>query len=322
MILVCGEALIDLFVREDEAGNLAAEPVLGGSPFNVAIGLARLGTPAAFCGGLSFDRFGQALKQRLLREHVDVGFSIDSPCLTTLSIVATSPSGQPGYTFHGEGKADRQITQDMLAKPLPSEITALTFGSYTLAVTPVADAYLALARREAPSRVISIDPNLRPGVTPGMADWQKHFNAFASLADIVKASEEDIAIAYGAAAGVETVAKDWLAMGASLVLVTRGGRGAAGFLKNGDVVAVEGRKIEVCDTVGAGDTFHAAILASLNKARLLTKTSLAALEARALRPAMDYAVAASAITCGRRGADLPTDAEVLALMQQGLLEVT
>lgn len=322
MILVCGEALIDLFVHEDESANLTAEAVLGGSPFNVAIGLARLNTPSAFCGGLSFDSFGQALKQRLLRENVDVSFSIDSSCLTTLSVVATSPSGQPDYTFHGEGKADRQITPDMLTKPLPSAITALTFGSYTLAVTPVADAYLALARREAPSRVISLDPNLRPGVTPDITAWQQHFNAFASLADIVKASEEDIEIAYGEAAGVENVAKDWLATGASLVLVTHGGRGATGFLKNGDVVVVEGRTIEVRDTVGAGDTFHAAILASLFQAQRLTKKALAALTAHELRPAMDYAVAASAITCSRRGADLPTHAEVLALMRQGLLEVT
>ena len=312
MILVCGEALVDLFVNEDQCSGLTAQVSLGGSPFNVAIGLARLGEAVAFCGGLSSDRFGQALRLRLQREHVDLGFIVNSPRLTTISVIATDSSGQPDYAFHGEGKADREVSPQMLPDTLPSNISALTFGSYTLAVAPVADAYLALARREAASRVISLDPNIRPTVTPDRAQWRQRINAFLPLADIIKASEEDIAIGYGEAANIDDVVADWFAAGASLILVTHGGRGATGFLRSGMQVFVPGRAIEVRDTVGAGDTFHAAILRHLGKSQRLSKSGIAKLTTEGLRQAMEYAVAAAAITCTRSGADLPTEAEVLA----------
>ncbi|ACB96435.1 carbohydrate kinase family protein [Beijerinckia indica] len=314
MILVCGEALIDFFVSETPAGGLKTEAVLGGSPFNVAIALARLGEQASFCGGLSSDHFGSLLTARLVREHVDLTYSVRSDCLTTLSIVATDSAGHPTYAFHGEGKADRQVTEADLSAPLRDDIKAITFGSYTLAVTPVSDAYLALARREASRRVISLDPNLRPTVTPDMAAWRRRFNDFLAIADIVKASEEDIAIAYGAEADIADIAESWLKAGAALVLITRGPDGAIGFLKSGERVTVPGRSITVVDTVGAGDTFHAALLADLGRQGMLHKSKLRDLNTEGLRRTMHYAVAASSITCTRQGADLPTHEEVLAVL--------
>lgn len=312
MILVCGEALVDLFIDDSLDSDLTARVTLGGSPMNVAIGLARLDEKVAFCGGISSDRFGLALRRKLRAERVGLDFVVDSHRLTTISVITTDAGGHPTYSFHGEGKADREVSATMLPNTLPDEVQALTFGSYTLAVAPVADSYLALARREAPNRVISVDPNLRLTVTPDLDDWKQRFGAFLSLADIVKASEEDIALAYGEEFAIDDVVARWLASGPSLVLVTYGGNGATGYLKSGEKISVSGKHINVIDTVGAGDTFHAAILSYLNKQARLTKEGVADLTAQELERAIDFAVTAAAITCSRQGADLPTRMEVEA----------
>jgi fructokinase len=313
MILVCGEALIDLFVDEDPAGGLTARVALGGSPMNVAIGLSRLDEKVAFFGGISSDRFGLALRRKLQAEGLDLRFAIASERLTTISVVSTDASGQPSYSFHGEGKADREITRAMAPDRLPDEICALTFGSYTMAVTPVADSYLALARREGARRVISVDPNIRPTVTPDLARWRGRFADFLALADIVKASEEDIALAYGDEAAIGDVVARWFAAGATVAFVTHGEKGATGYLKNGETISVPGKRIDVVDTVGAGDTFHAAILSHLNKSGKLTKRGVARLTAGDLNRAIDFAVTAAAVTCSRQGADPPRTAEIAAM---------
>jgi fructokinase len=315
MILVCGEALVDLFVNENPNAEPTARITLGGSPMNVAIGLARLGEKVAFCGGISSDRFGLALRQKLLSEHVDPDFIIQSDRLTTISVVTTDSSGQPTYSFHGEGKADREVHDAMTPKGLPDEVKALTFGSYTLAVAPVADAYLALARREAAKRVISVDPNLRLNVTPDLEDWKQRFDGFLALADIVKASEEDIALVYGENVAIDEIVAKWFAWGPSLILVTHGANGATGYLKSGGKISLPGKQIKVVDTVGAGDTFHAAILAYLNKSQKLSKASIADLTLQELGPAIEFAVTAAAITCSRQGADLPKQADVAAQIE-------
>jgi fructokinase len=314
MILVCGEALIDLFVSKTPSGKLMTEAVLGGSPFNVAICVSRLGHPASFCGGLSLDGFGEALRERLEQEGVDLSYAVRSERLTTISAVATDNLGQPSYSFHGENKADREVTPADMPLQLPKEVKALTFGSYTIAVPPAADAFLALARREAPNRVISVDPNLRPTVTPDLADWHRRFKPFVQLADIIKASEEDIETAYGPKIAIEDVARSWIKSGVSLVFVTRGAQGAIGFLKSGEQATEPGRSIEVIDTVGAGDTFHAAVLTHLARLGKLDKEALATLTIAELRIILSYAIAASSITCTRKGADLPAHAEIMQVL--------
>jgi len=313
MILVCGEALVDLFVLGENGARLAAEAVAGGSPFNVAIGLARLGCPAALCTGLSTDRFGRLLTDVLTKEGVNLDYAMRTPRLTTISVVATDRDGHPAYSFHGEGAADRNVTVADLKPALEPDIEALTFGSYTLVVEPVAEAYLTLAQREAGRRAICLDPNIRPSVIGDIRNWPSQFRRFLRTATIVKASEEDIAVAYGAGTAIAEVARDWMTQGPVLVVVTRGAEGAVAFL--GDrTIEVPGRKVTVVDTVGAGDTFSAALLAGLRRGGRLAPARIGELDMDALGSVLTYAVVASSITCSRRGADLPTAGDVDAVL--------
>ncbi|QRM34042.1 carbohydrate kinase [Microvirga sp. VF16] len=314
MILVCGEALIDLFVHDGPLGCLKTEIALGGSPFNVAIALSRLGERSSFYGGISADHFGRALAESLASEDVDLAYAVRSERLTTISVVATDDTGHPAYSFHGEGKADRHVTEADLPPMLPDTIEAITFGSYTMAVAPVADAYLALARREAGRLTISVDPNVRRTVTPDLEEWRYRFEAFLPYANIVKASDEDLVTAYGPDVDVEALVRRWHTAGPSLILVTHGATGATGYLRGQMPVVVPGRKVAVVDTVGAGDTFHAAALAYLAKIGRLPHCRFQDLTVAELQQTLRYAVAASSITCTRQGANVPTDAEVQSVL--------
>jgi fructokinase len=318
MIVACGEALIDLFLYDRKGTHIKAEAVAGGSPFNVAIGLARLGQNVAFCGGLSTDSFGEFLAAILKGEGVDLTYTVPTPRLSTVSVVSTDASGQARYSFHGEASADRAVTPADLAFALPAEIEALTFGSYTLAVEPVASAYLSLMQREAGRRVISIDPNIRPTVIGDLSGYDRHLEKFLRHATIVKASEEDLELVFGPAPDISTIAKEWMKLGAPLIIVTRGAKGALAF--HGDErIDCPGRAIDVVDTVGAGDSFHAALLASLAAQHALNRAAIATLPRMKLERALHYAVTASSITCGRRGADLPMRREVDAAVTEGAL---
>jgi fructokinase len=318
MILVCGEALIDLFVGPREGTELPARAVAGGSPFNVAIGLARLGVPSAFLGGISRDRFGALLADILKSEGVDDRFIVRTDRLSTISAVATATDGQPSYAFHGEGAADRSLELSDLPALLPPEVEALTFGSYTMVVEPVGSAFAALAEREHGRRVISVDPNLRPTVLGDMACWARAAERFYRTATLIKASDEDVRIAWSSRISIAEAAAYWLGCGARLVVITQGAEGATAFSAAGSV-SVPGHSVMVQDTVGAGDTFHAALLARLANTGRLNPDAIAALDPQAVGDLIAYAAAAAAITVTRRGADLPSAADVEARLHRGTI---
>lgn len=311
MILVCGEALVDLFLDPPERAAMAGRAVSGGSPFNVAIGLARLGVPVGFLGAISRDGIGTMLAECLTREGVDGRFIVRSDRLSTISAVATGADGQPSYGFHGEGAADRFLIPADLPVELPSEVRALSFGSYSMAVEPTGGTLALLAEREHGRLVISVDPNLRPGVVPDMALWADAAERFYRVATIIKASDEDIRIAWGGRRSLQEAAVYWLGLGAKLVVITRGAEGAIGFCAAGQV-ELPARVVEVCDTVGAGDSFHAALLARLEQTDRLSIEGIAALDDAALGEVLTYAATAASITVGRRGADLPKAVELEA----------
>lgn len=306
---------MDLFVGAptDEGGGLSATAIAGGSPFNVAVGLARLGAPAGFFGGLSTDRFGAFLAARLRAEGVDTGFAKRSGKPTPLVVVSPDPAGHPAYTFHAHDCADRDVAEADLPPALGPGVEALAIGSWPMVAQPVGGALLALAEREAGRRVVSLDPNLRPSMVGDLARWRERFGRFVRTAAVIKASEEDLRIAYGPDADPAALARGWLDAGASLVVLTRGPGGATAFHAAG-VFDEPGRPVPVVDTVGAGDTFHAALLARFRQRGLLRRDALATLDPAALRDALRYAVAASGVTCARRGADLPGAADVDAAL--------
>ncbi|MBR0722648.1 carbohydrate kinase family protein [Bradyrhizobium manausense] len=309
MILVCGEAVIDLFVTRRGRSEMSTRAVAGGSPFNVAIGLARLGVRTAFLSGISRDHFGAFLADRLACEGVGDGFLVRTDRPSTISIVATTDNGEPNYAFHGDGAADRSLQLAHLPNTLPDDIQALTFGSYSMAVEPVGTTFAALARRMHGRCVISVDANVRPTVVSDMQGWAVAAERFYRTATMIKASDEDVRVAWGGRLSIADAAAYWLKCGAGLVVVTEGAKGATAFSAAGSV-SVPGRSVVVRDTVGAGDTFHAALLAQLAKTGRLHPEAIAALDLSAIRELLAYATAAAAITVSRDGADLPTTTEI------------
>jgi len=309
MFLVCGEALFDLFAEATTDDSLRFDGRIGGSPFNVAVGLARLGRPAALFTGLSTDFLGQRLAAALAKDGVATGFLLRKNVPTTLSLVGLAADGSPSYAFYGRGAADRSVEVGEIPQ-LTSETGVIHFGSYSLVTPPTADAFAALADRETRRRLISLDPNVRLNVEPDLDVWRTRVQAMAARADLIKVSGEDLTAMYPGRSA-QTVAERWLADGVRLVVVTSGADGAAGFTQR-DRVAVAGERVQVVDTVGAGDSFQAALLCALDEVGRASRVGLEGLDAAMLRRCLAFAGRAAAITCTRRGADLPRRSELPA----------
>ncbi|MGJ7509078.1 carbohydrate kinase family protein [Variovorax sp. GT1P44] len=307
MFVVCGEALMDVYMGESTPTGMMLDARIGGSPLNVAQGLARLARPAAFLTGLSTDALGERLLASLRAEGVDTSLILRSDGPSTLSVVSVDASGVPRYAFHGNGAADRQITHDTLPA-LPSATRVLQFGSYALAVEPVGSALRALAARERERRLIAYDPNVRLNVEPDLAHWREVVEQMVSIAHLVKVSDEDLGLLYPAETP-EQIAARWLAQGAALVAVTRGRHGASAWTRTAQADAPS-PETKVVDTVGAGDTFQAALLTWLDEHDALTPDALSALDGASLDALLRFAARAAAITCSRRGADMPRRAEL------------
>lgn len=312
MILCAGEALIDMLPRQSDAGEAAFAPFPGGSVFNTAVALARLETPVAFFTGLSDDLFGERLARVLTANGVDHGLAARSARPTTLAFV-TLTGGQAGYTFYDEGTAGRMLTKADLPD-LPETCVAGFFGGISLAVEPCADAYLELARRVAASgRLVMCDPNIRPSFIADEARYRARMEALFAIADIVKASDEDLAWLMGAGDGAgdpDTDAEALRARGPAVVLVTRGGDGVTAY-GGGAPVTCPARQVEVVDTVGAGDTFNAGFLAGLHEAGALSADAVReGLSPDVMRGALDLGVRAASVTVSRAGANPPTRAEL------------
>ncbi len=309
MILACGEALVDLVPVPcgDETGYV---PRGGGSSLNVAIGLGRLGTPVGFLGRVSRDHFGRKLRARLEENGVDVRYLLEGDEATTLAVVHLEPDSEPQFAFYGEGTADRLLTEDDLPASLPDDLVALHFGSISLVREPGASAFEALMRREHGRRVLSLDPNVRPSLIADRAAYLERLAGWLSLADIVKVSRADLGWLYPGRSP-EAVAREWLALGPGLVVLTRGPEGAAAFAAAGEA-AVPGVPTEVADTVGAGDAFTAGLLAWLHRSGRLDRAGVRTLSASSIHECLRHANAVAGLTCRRPGAEPPTRAEAEA----------
>ena len=301
MIVSCGEALIDFLPLAVPGGPAGFAPHVGGSPFNVAVALGRLGSRAGFLGGLSRDPFGEMLAGALHAANVDTTLTCFSDRPTTLAFV-TVVNGDARYAFFDEGSAGHMLTGADLPA-LPKTVTALHFGSFSLAEEPCGSAFEALMQGEQNERVISLDVNVRPALIRNRAGYLARIDRLIAMADIVKLSAEDLEwLSPGAAFG--DTARNWLGKGAKLVVLTRGAAGAEAVTASASV-AVPAALVSVADTVGAGDTFMAAILAHLDSAGLLDKRALRRLTKSRVTDLLTFAANAAAITVSRPGADPP-----------------
>jgi len=308
MFLSCGDALFDLFSVRDYAAASAPTAVtlsgnVGGSPMNVVVGLARLGHSTRYFTKLSSDMFGVQMKRYLSMNDLDTSLCVDTDLNTTLAIVDTNDDGSANYVFYTDNTADVSITESDLPTSLPDDVKVLHFGSYSTAAEPTSSSLVSLARREKDKRFISYDPNLRTNVVPDLDKWRESFGQFAQTATLIKASDEDIATLYGTASEEKFVA-DCFGFGAELVFITRGADGSSGYSKSGQEFSTEGKPVNVVDTVGAGDTFQAAILHHLATKGHISESGNIEGDV-ALKEAVDFAMAAAAITCSRAGADMP-----------------
>jgi len=306
MYLVCGEALFDFFSQPDSSGQsnkLGFQAIAGGSPFNVAVGLRRLGVEAGFFAGISTDYLGRRLVTVLEEEGVRDEFLVHIDAPTTLAMVAVGADGSPHYSFRGEGCADRSLSVEHLPA-LNDSVRGLHVGSFSLVVQPVADALLTLVRRESGKRLITFDPNVRLNPAPSIELWRSQVSTFAEHAHIIKVSDEDLHLLYPDR-DAEAVAKGWLKDNCQLVIMTRGRQGASIFTRDKGNWSVPAREVITADTVGAGDTFQAALITFLTERGLDTPASLPTLDRDTLTEMLNFAVAAAAVTCTRVGPDLP-----------------
>ncbi|MHC8344078.1 carbohydrate kinase family protein [Pseudomonas sp. RT6P73] len=306
MYLVCGEALFDFF-SEDDASGLASKvnfkAIAGGSPFNVAVGLRRLGVESALFAGLSTDYLGRRLQQVLSDEGVRPDYLVDFAAPTTLAMVAVGANGSPHYSFRGEGCADRQLKPEHLPE-LGPDVRGLHIGSYSLVVQPIADTLLALVQRESGRRLISLDPNVRLNPEPNIDLWRSRIATLVELADLIKVSDEDLSLLYPEQ-DPQRVIEGWLQHRCQLVFLTRGGEGATVFSRSHGSWSVPACSVKIADTVGAGDTFQAALITWLTEQQLDSVAGVQSLEREQIDGMLKFAVQAAALTCSKTGPDLP-----------------
>lgn len=306
MILCCGEALIDMLPRVTVQGEDAFAPHAGGAVFNTAIAVGRLGAPAGFFSGLSSDLFGDVLRERLAQSHVDSSLSVVSARPTTLAFVRLR-DGHATYTFYDENTAGRMLSTADLP-PIPADVGALFFGGISLVGEPCGSAYEALQAREAGQRVTMLDPNIRPGFVTDETAYRTRLGRMIAAADIVKVSDEDLHWLMGPG-DTHDLARGLLARGPAVVCVTEGAKGATAHTAAGHR-HVAAPKVNVADTVGAGDTFNAGLLVALWRQGRLSKEALRSLDEAALQEAVELGVRAAAVTVSRPGANPPWSHEL------------
>lgn len=307
MFVVCGEALFDVFAAGDTPTGMTLDARVGGSPFNVAVGLARLAQPVCFLSQVGSGFLGERLMRTLREEGVDTSTVQRSEAPTTLSLIGLDARGVPSYSFYGEGCADRRLTADALAT-LPEAVRAINFGSYATVVGPTAVTQRMLVEREHRRTLIAYDPNIRLNVEPDLEVWRDQIDWMLPRTQLLKVSEEDLQLVVPGTSPKQFAARA-LARGVQLVVVTRGGEGASGWTAQHEVT-VPPLPVQVIDTVGAGDTFQCALLTWLAENDRLSGAALAALAAAEVEAMLTFAARAAAITCSRRGADMPRRAEL------------
>ena len=295
MIVVAGEALVDLILRPH---GVAAVP--GGGPYNAARAIARLGLPVAWLGGLSSDRLGRTLESGLIADGVSLELVQRTSLPTTLALAEVAPDGSAEYTFYTEGTSAPRVLAAPGVPSLPSGTRAVHAGTLGFVLEPMATTLEALVAALPDDVLLMVDPNCRPTITPNPDAYRARLERILGRANVVKVSTDDLAFLRPGVDADEGMR--WIAsLGPRAVLVTDGGAAVTVFAA-GVAHRIDVPRVDVVDTVGAGDTFGGASLACLVQARVTPAT----LDAEAAVRAARFGVRAAAVTCTRPGADPPT----------------
>jgi len=292
-IWVCGEVLIDLIPGADGVRI----PHVGGGPANTAKALARLDHDVQFIDGISTDEYGVAARKELIDDEVKLDLALTSDKPTCLAIVSLDANGGASYEFKIDGTATFDFDLKWLPDPSRYKPQVLHIGTLVTVIQPGADVLYDWAMQVAEFAPIVFDPNIRPSVMGDHDLYEAAVEKWAALSSVIKVSDDDMAWLYPGQK-YEDVARRWLNDGAALVVVTRGSNGIIGFTADGSV-EVDGAKITVADTVGAGDTVGAIIVEAMVEKGIL------ALTGDVLKATLHRATVAAGITCSRKGAQPP-----------------
>jgi fructokinase len=327
VIVVIGEALIDLI--EDKTAKGRYQAVVGGANANVAIALARLGAKQQLLARISSDAFGQKIRQRLVDNKVGLDHAIDATQQSTVAIASIGESGGANYSFYVENTADWAWTKSELPTIESMQAlgaTAIQFGCLTMAMPPGNAVIEAWAKEffEKELLTISHDINVRPALGFEVSKERERVERVNSFSHLIKASDDDIAWLYGlegaadSGGAIDQIAWDWIGDTAKIVFVTRGGEGVSVYRKGKTRLDVASRKVQVQDTVGAGDTFCANTLIQLEQLSALGSKAFERLERVSDSELTEIArvsgIAAS-MACEKTGAEPPTKAELKALLE-------
>ena len=311
---VVGEIVVDLVAGSD--GRLT--PVPGGSPANVALALARLGSDVQLRARIGSDALAAACREHLAANGVGLAHAVSAAEPATLALTSVGTDGAARYDFWTTGTSDWQWTDAELAGcPSPGAV-ALHTGSLASWLAPGRVPVLDLVRRAAATDevTLSYDPNVRASLMPDRVRVREQVEAYLQVVHVVKASDEDVAFLYPDLP-VDEVLRRWHSMGVGLAVLTLGGSGARATTSGGLSASVETPAIAVVDTVGAGDTFMGALLVALDERDLLGEAPIARLGrlgSTGLTDLLRWAAAAAAVTCSREGCDAPTRTDVQALL--------
>ncbi|GAA2141335.1 carbohydrate kinase [Kitasatospora kazusensis] len=307
-ITVLGESVADAFVEPPHAAadGLTLRVQAGGGPANTAVALARLGTPTRFLGRFSDDVFGRLFRERLASAGVDLTHSVRAAEPSTLAVAELSPHGEAAYSFHAEAAADWQWDPAELAGVPLTDTDCVHTGSLALVREPGAAAVEEFLARAVDRATVSIDPNVRP-LLVAPARYRDRLARWCALADVLRLSADDLAVLLPGTSP-EQACDQWHRAGVRLVVVTLGADGALASL-DGVRITVPALRVEVADTVGAGDAFTAGLLHHLGAAGLLGGR-LDSLTTAAVEAACGYAARVAALTCAVPGADPPRAGEL------------
>jgi fructokinase len=289
----------------------ALEARFGGSPANVAVGLARLGLATAFLGRLSVHGFGPWLREHLEREGVDLAYSISAGEAPSLAVVALDHSGIANYTFYGPDTADWKWSPEELPDPGGIGAAVVHTGSLATLLEPGASVLRSWVKevRRHGRATVSVDPNVRPTLVDEVESYRAQLDSLVSDAHLVKVSAEDLAFFDPDGDVLETAAR-WLSATTPLVVVTSGEGGATALHHRAGSIHVPAPRIVVADTIGAGDAFSAGLLAALDERDALRPGDIARISSTDLKEVLALAVEVAAMTCTRPGADPPTRDEL------------